>query len=480
MDKKIIKNYLYNILFQIVKMSVPLILVPYTIKHLSFSMLGINDYAGTIATYFIMLGSLGVNIYGNREIARKRNDKDKLSTTFFEILSMQIINTIIALVFYLSYVTLFVKANREVFYLFSIMIVASAIDITWFFQGIENFKTISLRNIIVKITGMFLIFLFVKKPDDIYIFILINSVTELLSCFVLFLSLKKYIYFKIINIKDVYQNHFKNSFDLFIPTVAISVYTMLDQTMLGYLIDDKSYVSIYKTSQGFVKIFLYFITSIGQVILPRISNIISNDKDSDEKVLSFLNITTKVALFLSLPLTFGLVSLSPSFISWYIPNEPKIISVIQVTSFIIVLISLSNVCGIQYLIPSGNNKAYTNSVVGGAIVNFVLNLFFIQKYYALGACIATVIAETVVTSIQYIYLRKKIKLEFFTFNNFKYLIASLIMAIVVYFIGIKLEQNIITNIVQIISGFIIYIIILISLKEELIKLIFKKILFRKG
>ena len=209
MDKKLISNYIYNILYQLVKIVMPLVIVPYTMGTLGATTLGISDFAGNIASWFILFGVLGVNLYGNREIAKVRDDKIELSKTFIEILMMQVINMGIACAMFALYVFVAVKENQTIYYLYLFTMLASMFDITWFFYGVENFKSASLRNIIVKIIGVACIMLFVKGPEDLWLYVVINSFSEIFGQAIMFVQLKNYISFEKINVIEGYKKHIK-------------------------------------------------------------------------------------------------------------------------------------------------------------------------------------------------------------------------------------------------------------------------------
>ncbi|MBQ1468252.1 MAG: oligosaccharide flippase family protein, partial [Solobacterium sp.] len=235
MDRKLIRNYIYNVLYQMVKVIMPLVLTPYVYKHITAPVVGISDYAGSIMQWFILVGILGVNIYGNREIARVRDDKDQLSETFFEIFWMQMLNMIIMAAAYYLFISFTIKENYNIFVLAGTTMLASMLDITWFFYGMEDFKKASIRNIIVKCLGVFLIMTLCKTPADLWLYILINVGSELFGQAIMFIQLRQYLTFEKVSLKDAYKNHFKATFQLFVPTIAISVYTLLDQTMVGAL-----------------------------------------------------------------------------------------------------------------------------------------------------------------------------------------------------------------------------------------------------
>lgn len=478
MDSKIIKNYIYNILYQLVRIILPMVLVPYTYAHITPSVLGISSFASNIMSWFILFGTLGVNTYGNREIAKVRDDKQKLNTAFFEILYMQILNMLIAMAAYYIFCLCTVKENLYVYLLTGITMIASMCDITWLFYGLEDFKKASVRNSIVKVLGVSLIFLLCKSPDDLWIYILINAGSELFGQIIMFAQLKQYITFEKVSIVQAYKHHFKATFQLFVPTIAISVYTMLDQTMLGYLYNAE-HLEFYKTSMNFVKMFLYFITSIGSVMLPRVTNVYYNDENGQEKAQKLINTTMKIACLLALPMCFGMIAVAPNLMSWYLPTAPIIASLVCAGAPIVIFISMSNVTGIQYMVPTGMYKRYSASVVSGAMINFCLNLISIPKIGAYGAVISSVIAEASVTLIQYISIRKYVKIKFNSKSYYVYLIGSLFMLAVVYFEGKVLPINVIGTLVQVGTGVLIYILVLIISKEDITMKVFNKLKERK-
>lgn len=479
MDKKILKNYIYNILYQIVKIALPFILVKYTYAHVGASTLGISDTATTLSTWFILFGTLGVSTYGNREIAKVRDDKDKLSKTFWEILIMQVINMTVALVIYLIYITFVITDNKMIYYIICLSVFSSALDITWFYYGIENFKIVSIRNIVVKMVGVALIFMFVKTPADLWIYVLINSGTDFIGQAITYAGLKKYINNVKVSIKDAYKDHLLGTFILFVPTIAINVYTLLDQTILALYAVDPAQLTLYKTSINFDKNFLYFITSIGSVIMPRIANIIANGAKSEE-VSKYINTTFKLALLLAIPMTVGIIGVVPQFFPWYTPSDyESLIGMCRLVSPVILLISLSNVFGIQYLVPTGKNSQYTKSIVAGAVVNLIVNLYAIPRWQGYGACIGSVCAEFTVTFVQWLYVRKDLKINA-TSTLIKVLIASALMYIPVTLTGNAMGPKLITNLLQAISGAITYVLVLIILKEQTLLNVINKFINRRG
>ena len=478
MDRKLIKNYIYNILYQLVKIILPLILAPYTASHIGVTPLGSYQYAGSIMNWFILFGILGVNTYGNRQIAKVRDDVKLRNKTFFEIFYMQVCNMIIAMIAYYLFVTAVFREGRMYYYLTGLTMLATMLDITWFFYGVEDFKKASIRNIIVKCLGVFLIMTLCKKPEDIWLYILINIGSELVGQAIMFVQLRQYLTFEPVSLKDAYRNHFKATFQLFVPTIAISVYTMLDQTMVGTLYS-KDHVEYYQVSMNIVKMFLMLITSIGSVMLPRVTNVYYNDADGEKKAEAYISTTMKISLLLALPMCFGMMSIAKSFMAWYIPVWPVLGNLIMLGCPVIILISMSNVTGIQYMVPTGMYNQYSASVIAGSCVNFVINLILIPRYGAYGAIIGSIIAELTVTSIQLVLIRKKVRFEFLQRSYFIYVLGTVLMAAAVVSLTKLLPVGTLYTLLEVAAGMIVYALVLLITKEELMMKVIHAV-FRHG
>ncbi len=479
MDRKLIKNYIYNILYQLVKIVLPLILAPYTASHIGVTPLGSYQYAGSIMNWFILFGILGVNTYGNRQIAKVRDDVKLRNKTFFEIFYMQVCNMIIAMIAYYLFVSVVFKEGKMYYYLTGLTMLATMLDITWFFYGVEDFKKASIRNIIVKCLGVFLIMTLCKKPEDIWLYILINIGSELVGQAIMFIQLRQYLTFEPVSLKDAYRNHFRATFQLFVPTIAISVYTMLDQTMVGTLYN-KEHVEYYQVSMNIVKMFLMLITSIGSVMLPRVTNVYYNDSDGARKAEAYISTTMKISMLLALPMCFGMMSIAKSFMSWYIPVWPVLGELIMLGCPVIILISMSNVTGIQYMVPTGMYNQYSASVVAGSCVNFVINLILIPRYGAYGAIIGSIIAELTVTTIQLVLIRKKVKFQFFQRSYFIYVIGTALMAVTVVSLTKLFPIGTLYTLLEVAAGMIVYALVLLITKEELMMKVIHAVFKRRG
>ena len=270
MSKSIKKNYLYNLIYQSLILIVPLITTPYLSRVLGAEAIGIYSYTISITTYFVLFGSLGIALYGQREIAYVQDDKEKRSTVFIEILLMRFITLGISmLIFYLSFVK---QGQYSTYYKILILeIISNSIDISWFFQGIEEFKKTVVRNAIVKIISVICIFIFVKNTNDLLKYFIIYVLSTFLGNLSLWMYLPKYI--EKVNLKNIkIFKHLKPAIALFIPQIAVQIYTVLDKTMIGAIVDDKAEVGFYEQSQKIVKLLLAIATSLGTVMSPRMAS----------------------------------------------------------------------------------------------------------------------------------------------------------------------------------------------------------------
>lgn len=478
MKRNLFKNYVFYILYQVFTLLIPFIVVPYTTRTIGADGLGINAFSSSIVQWFVIFGYMGISMYGNKEIARVRDDKDNLSKTFMGILSMQVCNMIFVIILYFLFVVYAPLEYKNIYLIQGVSLFATVFDITWFFLGVEDFKKSSLRSIIFRIINVALIFMFVKSVDDLHIFVWINVITSVFAQLVLFFQLREYIHFKPVNIVESYKIHMKPNLVLFVPQIAISIYSVLDQTMTG-LLSDNAQLAFYQQAIRFDKMFLYFITSIGMVMLPRIAN--EHAKGENTKITDYLNITFKLALYLAIPMMFGMIGVGPFFIDWFMAPEFKIVGfLIAMMSPIILFIALSNVFGTQYLVPTNRLNQYSKSVIIGAITNFIFNLLLIPRFGALGAGLSVMIAEFNVTFVQYLYIRKTIKFSIELKSILIYLFASILMCVVVYSIGLLMGSRILTNLIQVSVGVIVYMFVLTSLKEPFhIKILDQALLFLK-
>ena len=471
MSSSIKKNLMYNILLQVVTLLIPLVTVPYVSRVLGKDGVGTCSYTLSIVQYFIIIGTLGISMYGNRAIAYVRDDKEKMSKTFWSITALKAITSSIALIVYIL-IFGFDKKYGTIFLIQSINIIANIIDISWLYMGLEDFKKTVTRNLAVKIICVICIFIFVKGYSDLYLYVIINATMVLFGNIVMWAYVPKVVSKVKIKFVDI-KEHFAPALQLFIPQIAIQIYAVLDKTMLGSM-TTVGEVGLYEQSQKIVKLVLSLVTSLGVVMLPRMSNTFANG--DIKKMDEYLNRSLRGVAYVSIPMTIGLASISNEFVPWFFGEEFSAVSYLMIIlSPILFLIAMSNVLGTQYLLPSNRTKEFTASVTCGAIINVLLNLVLIPKYKAIGSCISTVVAEFTVTAIQYFCLKKNINKKEFFKGVIKYIVAGSIMFIIVRIVGSIMGIGMITTMIQGIIGVIIYISVLILFKEDMNRIVVNNI-----
>lgn len=458
------KNYIYNVFYQILILILPIVTVPYISRVLGSYGVGLNAYTNSIAQYFILLGTMGVSLYGNRAIAYVRDDKSKLSETFWGIFYLKLMTTFVAFIAFIIFIYAINVTYKEIYFIQSIYIISAAVDISWFFMGIEDFKKTVTRNTLVKLIIVCMIFLFVKNRNDIWKYVLLLACGELFGQLFLWISIKKYVNFIHITIKDVFK-YLNPALAMFVPQMAIQIYAVLDRTMVG-IISTTSEVGYYDNAQKIVKISLAVVTSLGTVMLPKMTNTFAK---GDKKGMNhYIEKSFRFVSFLAFPIMFGIIGISSDFVPWFFGREfLKCGILIDIISPIIVAIAWSNVLGIQVMLPMGKTKEFTISVTAGAAVNFILNMFLIKRYSSVGASVASVIAEVIVTLVQFLLLRQMLPLRKMFNNIWKYIISSILMLLVIQNIGIHMKPEFITTLIQTLVGIAVYIITTIILVFKL-------------
>ena len=451
---KIKINVIYNLIYQILVLILPLITVPYVSRVLGADGIGIYSYTYSIAYYFMLIAMLGLNNYGNRTIAKVRDDKEKLSKEFCSIYAFQIMTSLLMVIFYLIYVLVFCSQYKQIAFIQIIYVISSMFDINWFFFGIEKFKLTITRNTIIKLLSLVLIFVFVKTPNDVWIYTLILAGSILFSNIILFSFLRKYITIQKVNKKEI-MKHLKPNLTLFLPVIAVSIYKIMDKIMLGIL-SNMVEVGYYENAEKIIQVPVTIITALGTVMLPRVSNMLSNNQENEVKKL--LDKTMPFIMFLAIPMVLGMIAISKDFsILFFGEGFEKSGYLIQLLSITTIFLSWGNVIRTQYLIPKERDREYIISAFLGAIVNFIMNCILIPKYASIGACIGTIAAEFIVMFYQSWVVRKELTLKEYIKSSMGFLIKAVIMFVIIIIVGNLIQDSKSKKIIiQIIAGVLTY------------------------
>lgn len=475
MKKSITKNYIYNLLYQVFILITPVITTPYVSRVLGAEGIGQYSFTNSVVSYFVLFAALGFGYYAQREIAKYQGNKQEQSKVFWEIVIIRAVSVLTVLIVYELLILLGVFGQKYTLLMtiLSLNIIAVAFDPSFLFQGNEEFGRLVLRNFLVKLLSIICVFAFVKQPNDVWLYVLIYSIAGLFSHFSIYLYLPKMICKQqMSNLRPL--RHLKPAIILFIPTIAVSVYTMLDKTMIGVITGSDALNGYYEQAEKLVKMSLTIVTSLGTVMIPRNSNAIQNNEIDDVKTNIYKAI--RFVWFIGTPIMFGIIAVADNLNLWFFgPGYEPVITLMRILSPLVLAIGLSSVLGVQYLIPAGKEKLLTYSVIIGAISNFILNIVLLNLIGIIGVAIASVFAETIISFYQLFVLRNTFSIKIILFSGWKHVISGVIMLALLLFISSYLSSSILNTMILILIGILIYFFSLFVLKEDTVLDIIKQI-----
>ena len=462
---RVVKNYLYNVGYQVLAIIVPLITSYYVSRVLSPEGVGANAFTNSIIQYFMLLANIGIGYYGNREIAYVRDNKQKMAATFWEI---QIVKTVMTVAAYLSFMVFmaFYSGNKTYMWAQSINLIAVAFDISWLYQGLEDFKRTVLRNTFVKIISMIAIFIFIKSPKDVALYIIVLALSTLLGNLTLWPHAVNNYGHVDRGTKLNPWRHFVPTVTMFVPQIATQLYVQLNRTMLGLMVDQKA-SGFYQYSDNLVKLILAFVTATGTVMLPHVANAFA--QHDMEKVHKMLYKSFDFVSALAYPMMFGIAGVSMTlaplyYSSKYAPVGPAML----IESIVILMIGWSNVIGTQYLLPVNRVKDFTTSVTIGAVVNIIMNFPLIHLWGLNGAMWSTVLSEISVTAYQLFVVRKSLDIRKIFTGSWKYLLSGIVMFVPVFWLNTHMKASWLWMLVEIIVGIVVYGVMIILLKPPVV------------
>ncbi len=403
-------NFLFNSILRVSAVIFPLLSMPYVSRILLPEGTGKVAFATSVVYYFNMFAQLGIPTYGIRACAKVRENKTELTRTVHEIMAINLITCIIAYItFFLSFLIIPKFREEKILLLIvSLLMFFNAIGVEWLYEALEQYTYITIRSLIFKAISLVAIFLLIHNQEDYIIYggivIFATSASNVMN----FFNMRRYISFRPIGEYD-FKRHLKSVFVFFAMSIATTVYTQLDVVMLGCMTTNEE-VGYYNTAVKVKVVLVSVITSLGAVILPRASYYVEQGK-----MEAFRRITKKAFHFV-------LLFACPMFLYFFIyakqcilllAGEMYMASVLPMRIIMptLLFIGLTNIFGIQILVPLGRERTVLNSEIAGAVVDLILNLILIPAMGAAGAAIGTVAAEFVVLIVQFIALRKTIKNE---------------------------------------------------------------------
>lgn len=473
MGKSIKINFIYNLLNTITSLLFPLITFPYISRILMPEGIGLVNFYQSIIQYIVLLSSLGIPMYAIRETAKYRDDKRKCSITTLEILSLHFILTFIGylIVFILCCSVSEIRNNITLFLILSAQLFFTVIGCDWFYQGVEDFKYITIRSLIVRILSVIFLFIFVKSREDILLYGIYCVAGIYAGNVFNFIRLRKYLDFSIIRELKPFR-HLKPALKIFVFTLITSLYVNLNSVMLGFLKGPES-VGFFSAATKITQLLLGLTNALGTVMLPRLSNLIANNNYTEFNRLS--NIAIKFMFAVTLPLSIAVIMLADNLIlllsgNAYIESIPTL----QIISFIIFAIGLSGVLGIQILYPQGKESIVIKSTAVGAVINLLLNFILIPKFSHHGAAVATLLAEIGVTATMIFIGRGFIPVKWKDKKFKNYIIGSILMGVGIYSISLMKLNIAVELILSFIAGILIYATYLMIVKDSIYKLLKNK------
>lgn len=392
-----------------IAIALPLITTPYLSRVLGADGIGKYSFAQSIVSYFALAAALGTTLYGQRQIARVSSDAEARSRLFWEIFLFRTIGAVVAAGIYCATILPIYSASALLYAVAAIEIITVAFDITWFYQGMENFQPIAVATAVGRLLALAAVFIFVKDKNDLVIYVVCYCASLLAGNIFSWKNVRGYLVpvkpssFKI-------AKHFLPAIALFASQFAIQIYTVLDKTMIGLITRSDFENGYYEQSQKLIKVLIALVTSLGVVVASRVAVLWKSEKKKD--VYEMIYGSFRFVFALGLPMAIGCMLILSRFVPvFYGEGFEPVIPIISILVFMFPVIGCSNVIGIQLLVPTGRENKLTASVIVGACVNVVLNAFLIWFFAAKGAALASVIAEIAVTVVQLWFVRKEIKIS---------------------------------------------------------------------
>lgn len=399
------RNLGYQTVYQVLNVGLPLITAPFLSRALGAEPLGIMSYTTSIVHYFTLFAMMGLSNYGTRSIAVVKDDQQKRNSVFSQIYFMQLLTTGISFLAYSLYMLLICKENVLISWIQGIAVLSCFLDINWLFFGLEEFKITVIRSMIIRISSVALMMILVKSPSDLWIYAILLVGSTFISQLILWLYVPRYVTLKKQRFNAV-KKHFYPNIKLFIPLLAMSVYHVMDKTMLG-IMSTYSQGGFYYNADKVINIPVGILTGFVTVMLPRMSALAGANRT--EEVESVFNTSIRSISMVSAAMCCGIAAISKEFTPFFFGSGyDECVVLIIVLAPVLFIKGFTFISRSLYLIPNHYENKLTTSVIAGAIVNLIVNLLLIPHHGALGAVIGTLIAEAIACMWQYRFVITKV------------------------------------------------------------------------
>ncbi|MBR1918883.1 MAG: flippase [Spirochaetales bacterium] len=458
-------NFFLYIAYNIVSTLSTILATALLARRLGSNGIGEYSYLISIVSYFTLFAILGSSNYGAREIAYTRDNKIECSRVFWEIVSLRTMQSILCLLSFFIFIS-FTSLDFRIMTIFAFFIVNVAVDIMWFYTGIENFIMQIAVSLATRILYLLALVVFIRSEADFPKYCIIEVLYNLIMNGTMWFGLRK----RICSPGKIHPlRHLRPSIQMFLPAITIQIYNILDKTMLGVMaVDNYNQNAYYSLAEGIVKSFLLIGSSLTKVTAPRIANLSANNRT--ESISDTLYESYNISWLVSLPMVLAIIMSSDFIVAIYFgPGYSAVSTLIKLLSPLVIFISLSSVSGNQYLIPTKHTDTQTKILATGALTNLILNFTLIPRFQAIGATAATLVAEGLNVVLQLIVMRhmKTIKIGRVMFDSWRAYIATAILAVYYVFVLPACSFSIPLYIAVLAFGLILYIIILAILNEAI-------------
>lgn len=423
--KKTLKDIMYNAIYQLFLIVLPLLTTPILSRRIGAEGLGIYGYVFSIAQFLITAISVGMNPFRIRSIAKARNNKEELSTQFWNIYFMQLLIGVVSIAIYLFCVFAFDIQYKNLYLIQLLFVLGVTLDISWFFQGIEEFAKVVTRNTLIKLSSIILIIIFVSSTNDLWIYMLITSAINLIGSFVFWIGLPKRVSSPCFD-KKIFKSLWKPGLMILIPQLFMQVYTTLDKTIVGYFVNPTQ-LSYYDQSQKIARIILAVLTSITIVMLPKLSG--ARARGEHASIIKYTKKSFDYTLVLSVILFNVVFANTITFVPWFFGNDFKpMIGNMMLVGILILVNPIGGVLSNQFSIAIEKDGAFALPLILGAFVSVIGNVLIVPRFGSVGATFVLIFVEIMVSFLRIFLVRKEISMRLL-FNNrvCKFLLVSILI-----------------------------------------------------
>lgn len=465
------KNYIFQVIYQAIMFVIPLVISPYLTRTLGDTELGNYTYINSIAYYFVVFANLGIAKYGQRVIARSANNESALRKAFWSLYFVHCCFSVLSFLLYFSFCITFADPKLQTIYLVELLFVASAIfDVTWLFYGLENFRSVVLKNGVIKVIECLLIFSLIKNSNDLITYTFIVAGGIIVGQIVLFFSAIRIVRPTRFSKDDVVP-HIKPLLIFTVAIVATTMYTVFDKTLLGIFFEKKN-VAYYEYANKIISIPRTFISVTGTIVYPRACMAI--EQNCIEEQNKYLKASTIVASFIGFGSLFGLLAISKEFAVLYFGEA--FFESGNIMKYLCVIPLVTGLCDIfraQYLLPLGRDKEYTLCIIGNAVINLAVSFILIHFIGVYGVVVGTIVSEVFGLLIQGFLCKKYLSFRTMLFEMFPFLIIGIIMYFALFLLKILVVNSEAFVLLSIAIGAVLYIAVsalyLFTFKREFVK-----------